>query len=544
YGVAADNAGNVYSTGIFTGTVDMDPGPGVFNLTSTGANDYDAYVSKLGASGNFIWAYKFGGTSYEYGLSIALDKAGFIYIAGWFGDTVDFDPGPSTYNLISAGGADVFVSKSDAAGNFVWAKRMGSAGDVYKHDMGYSLTIDAGANILITGNYTDTADFDPGPGVFNLISAGTHGIFACKLDSSGNFIWAKGMSGSGSLSMGYGISQDVSGNVYVTGSFLNTIDFDPGPGIFNMTSIPGTGGMDVFVVKLNSSGNFVWAKQWGEESLDEGWSVITDAAGNIYTTGRFSGNQSGPDSVDFDPGPGVYNIFTPGLTASPDIFISKLDSSGNFVWAKAIGGGDADYGFSITMDLAGDLYITGTFAMTVDFDPGPGTFNLTANAGSWDPYILKMSPSGNFTWAKQLRSSGSNSGQSIVLDSLGNIYLTGHFSMTCDFDPGTGIFNLTSGGGMDGFVLKLGISPNNIEENLMINGINIYPNPVADYLYFSKTNQQNIIVRVFDRIGKKVLDQITPENKIYLGNLSTGIYSVLFYDEKNNQSSTARIMKN
>ena len=435
--IAVDALGNVYTTGYFGGTADFDPGAGTYNLTPAGIF-LNIFVSKLDASGNFVWAKQMGGASTAEGLSIAVDASGNVYTTGKFIGTADFDPGPGTYNLTSAGSYDIFVSKLDSSGNFIWAKRMGGAST----DKGLSIAVDASGNVYTTGLFQGTVDFDPGAGTYNLTSAGGDDIFVSKLDSSGNFVWAKNMGGA-SNDDGYSIAADASGNVYTTGDFYGTADFDPGPGTYNLTA---AGGLDIFVSKLDSSGNFVWAKNMGGASTDDGYSIALDASDNVYTTGDFSG------TADFDPGPGTYNLTS--VARSYDIFVSKLDASGNFVWAKDMGGASNDWGNSIAVDGSRNVYTTGYFTSTADFDPGTGTYNLTS-AGQGDIFVSKLDSSGNFVWAKDMGGASYDVGNSIAVDASFNVYTTGGFDSTANFDPGPGTFNLISAGSSDIFVEKL-----------------------------------------------------------------------------------------
>jgi len=201
-----------------------------------------------------------------------------------------------------------------------------------------------------------------------------------KLNSAGNFVWVKATGGTNTdKDYGHGIAVDGAGNVYTTGYFAGTADFDPGPGTFNLTS---AGIDDIFVSKLDSAGNFIWAKAMGGTSVGEGYGIAVDGAGNVYGTGIFAG------TVDFDPGPGSFNLTS--VLGNYDIFVSKLNTAGDLVWAKAMGGTDADYGEGIAVDGAGNVYTTGGFYDTVDFDPGPGTFNLTS-AGYEDVFVSKLS---------------------------------------------------------------------------------------------------------------------------------------------------------
>lgn len=369
--MTVDAWGNVYLTGFFTGTVDFDPGAGIYNLTVSSSYG-DIFILKLDASGNFLWAKNMGGASADWGHSIAVDPAGNVYTTGLFYWTADFDPGAGTFNLTSNGSSDIFISKLDSSGNFVWAKNMGGP----SFDIAYSIVIDASGNVYTTGYFYETADFDPGAGTFYMTSDSSD-VFISKLDSTGNFIWAKNMGGS-SANIGRAITIDVSGNVYTTGYFYGTSDFDPGLGNYNLTS---SGYMDIFISKLDPSGNFVWARKMGGSSYDAGLSIAVDISGGLYTTGSFEG------TIDFDPGAGTFNLTSGG---NQDIFISKVDSSGNFMWAENMGGIYHDVGLSIKIDAVGNVYTKGLFNGSCDFDPGSGNSILTST-GSNSIFVSKMS---------------------------------------------------------------------------------------------------------------------------------------------------------
>jgi len=420
--IAVDASGNVYTTGSFAGTVDFDPGTGAANLTSTGSDDI--FISKVDSLGNYVWAKSMGGTDSDQSTSIKLDSLGNVYIAGSFESVVDFDPGVSTANLTSAGTSDIFITKLDSDGNYVWAKSMGGVG----FDQGLSLVLDSFNNVYTTGVFQNTADFDPGVGVANLI--GTYSdIFISKLDSNGDYVWSKSLSGS-NYEQGYSITLDGFNNVYTTGYFEGTVDFDPGVGVANLIGTYS----DIFISKLDSDGNYIWAKSFEGTGYDYGNSITVDSSGNVYTTGKFFG------TADFDPGVGVANLASVALD---DIFISKLDSDGNYVWAKSIGDPVSGSGESIARDSLNNLYITGYFRDTTDFDPGIGEANLIG-AGGNDIFILKLDSDGNYVWAKSIGGTSIDQGKAIVLDSSNNIYVTGIFRATVDFDPGVGINSLSS----------------------------------------------------------------------------------------------------
>jgi hypothetical protein len=516
--IAVDDFGNLYTIGWFRGIIDLDPGAGTSNLTSRGRED--VFISKLDATGNFIWARSIGGTGYDVGYSITVDAIGNVYTTGIFQDTVDFDPGAGINNLTSEGGEDIFILKLDTAGNFIWAKSVGGISS----ERSNCITVDDSGNVHTTGSFQYTVDFDPGAGINNLTSEGGDDIFILKLDTAGNFIWAKSM-GSTSLDLGNSIALDGSGNIYTTGSFFGNVDFNPGTGISNLTS---AGDWDIFISKLDAAGNFIWAKSMGGPSVDVSRSIAVDGSGNVYTTGWFE------NTADFDPGIGTSNLISIGVRME-DIFISKLDSAGNFIWARRMGGASEDFGISIAVDVSGNVYTIGEFEGTADFDPGAGTNNLTS-AGAKDNFISKLDAAGNLIWAKSIGGAFPDFSNSIAADGSGNIYTTGSYYGTVDFDPATGINNLTSAGSTDLFILKLGASSVNILENSFENTLIVYPNPTTGVTNIELgSNYANVTVNIRNLIGQDVFKESYRNSTILKINIpeKSGLYFIeVSYDEK------------
>lgn len=386
---------------------------------------------------NLEWAKQMLGDSFEDGRAIATDANGNVYATGHFLTVVDFDPGPGTTELTSNGSHDIFIQKLDPNGNLVWVRQIGGTAA----DRGYGITIDVNGNVYTVGEFQDTVDFDPGTGTTELTSSGFNDIFIQKMDSNGNFIWARHMGG-GTTDWGLSIATDSNENVYTTGYFAGTSDFDPGVDSTNLTTL---GLDDIFIQKLDANGNLIWVKQMGGTGMDQGRSITIDGNSNVYTTGRFS------ETVDFDPGPGIMNLSSKGAL---DSYIQKLDSNGNFLWVRQMGGIFTDEGNAITLDVNGNICTTGIFTDTVDFDPGVGTTNLIAN-GQFDIFIQKLDPNGNFLWAKQMGGISGDYGNSITTDANGSVYTTGTFEELVDFDPGLDTTILDGGGGRDVYIQKL-----------------------------------------------------------------------------------------
>ncbi|MEZ4721876.1 MAG: SBBP repeat-containing protein [Flavobacteriales bacterium] len=369
-GLDVGTGNNVYSIGFFQGTVDLDPNAGTVNKVSNGGNDI--YVSKLSSSGNYTWGIGIGGTGADFGRAIAVDEDNNVYVTGSFQNTVDFDPGAGTVNLVSAGNADIFIAKFSSSGSFVWAKRIGSTGN------DFGLSIDArNGQVLVAGTYQNTVDFDPGAGTANLTSAGGSDAFVLKLDTSGTFTWVKAVGGT-SDDFGNSVVINDLGDVFLGGDFQGTADLNPSATTLNIASL---GDRDVFILKLNSSGTFQWVKTAGGSGEDRAINIAVDTSEYVYIGGHFS------NTVDFDPSAGMLSLNSLGAT---DSYIWKLTSAGDLVYAKQMGSAGSEGGYDIAIDESGFVYSTGIYQNTVDFDPGFGVVNKTANL--IDGYVHKMGP--------------------------------------------------------------------------------------------------------------------------------------------------------
>jgi Beta-propeller repeat/Secretion system C-terminal sorting domain len=386
----------------------------------------------IAKSQSFEWAKKIGSSSNDSGNAITTDEEGNVYVTGSFEGTVDFNPSAATFNLTSFGVQDIFVTKFNNSGTFIWAKQFGGSG----YDSGNSITVDAIGNVYTAGSFSDNSDFDPSENFFNIAYIGT---FLSKLDPEGNFIWAKSID---FFSPGESITISLNGSnsIYLMGKYGYEGDLDPGEDVYNLNY----GG--VYLEKLDTDGNFLWAKQILNDYYTQNYDFTIDQNGFIYVTGEFTGNQ------DFDPGDSVFTLYTID-ESSYDIFVLKLDSEGNFIWAKNFGGNALNYVKSIATDANGDVYITGYFFITADFDPGPLEFNLTSYGDN--TFVLKLNQNGDFIWAKQIEGYLSNISKSIKVDIVGNTYTIGYFVGEVDFDPNEGVYSLTANGENDIFVLKL-----------------------------------------------------------------------------------------
>lgn len=438
--IASDSSGNVYIAGEFRNTVDFDPGAGTDNRTSNGDDDF--FLSKYNSDGTYVWTKATGGTSADTPSAVAVDSGGSVYVTGTFGQTVDFDPGAGTDNRTSNGSQDVFLTKYNSDGSYAWTKAVGGTSGDYVSD----IAIDSGGNLHIIGWFaSDTVDFDPGAGTDNQTSAGFSDIFISKYLPDGTYVWTKRIGG---IERDYsrGITIDASNSLIITGTFNGTVDFDLGAGTDNHTAyVAGS----IYIAKYNSDGSYAWTKTFGGSGLAlyDVNDVTSNSSGNIFIVGWFEA------TVDFDPGAGTDNRTSNGDTT--DFFLSKYNSDGTYAWTKTLGGtGWDDWASSVSVDNDGYIYISGSFSDTVDFDPNVGTDNHTS-VGSSDIFLSKYNPDDTYAWTKTFGSSARDSSWSVhTISETGDVYFSGYYQNTVDFDPGSGVDNHTSNGQRDVFLSK------------------------------------------------------------------------------------------
>ncbi len=355
----------------------------------------DPWLRKYDPYGVMLWEVTWGGPFADYARKVAMDPSGFVYVIGFYGGTVDFNPGADVYELVSAGKRDVYLSKFDSDGNFVWAESWGGT----IHDNGYGVCTDA-THVYITG-YID------------------RDIFVKKLDTSGVVVWENTLGGV-YFDSGVDIVAADHG-VYVTGMFRGEVDFDPDPTGEDLHTSVAT--QDAFLVSFDPvTGAFNWAADWGSDNpigviCTYGIAVDVDDLMQVYVTGYFD------DVCDFDPDPATENWIT--TNGARDAYLTQFDSNGNWYQVATWGGIESDNSFDLVASGNGNVYVTGWFGDTCDFDPMGGG-NFTTSQGESDVYITwfdMMIPQWTRTWGGQ----EIDRGYGIDLDGDGNIYAAGYF---------------------------------------------------------------------------------------------------------------------
>ena len=507
-GIATDSNGNVWATGFFEGTIDID-GDGNNDLTSNG--NADSYLAKFDSNGNFEFARNIGGSSIDLGQGIATDSNGNVWATGYFEGSINID-GQGQDDLTSNGSQDSYLAKFDSNGNFEFARNIGGS----SVDRGHGIAMDSNGNVWATGYFSGTIDID-GDGNNDLTSNGGEDSYIAKFDSNGNFEVAKNIGGS-NTDQGLGIATDSQGYVWTTGFFEGSIDFD-GDGTDDLTS---NGGQDSYVAKFDSNGDFEFAKKIGGSVTDVGLGIATDSDGNAWATGYFSG------TIDID-GDGTDDLTSNG---GQDSYVAKFDIDGNLEFAKNIGGSNTDQGLGIATDSDGNVWATGSFEGTIDID-GNGTDDLTSNGGE-DSYVAKFSSDGNLLFAQNIGDSSSDQGRGIATDSNGNVWATGFFEGTINIDE-EGTDNLTSNGGEDSYVVKfIDEALEGTPGNDIFRGTNITDN-------YSALDGND---RVYGNGGNDSLDGGDGNDIIYGGNDNDTLDGGLRHDRLNGDNGNDLLLGN
>ncbi len=466
--VTSDGNGNLYVLCDFISFIDMDPsyyGQANFR-TSTGTKD--VILAKYNVTGQLVWSKQIGGKEEQTGMALDLDSSGNIYVLGNFKDTTDFDPSPAVAIQTTLGQSDIFVAKYDSSGNYIWAYRLGSS----MNDQAYGIKVENNGTFYILGQTQGTIDMDPSLSTVNISGVGANLGFMSKYTSAGGLIFAKNVAA-------YPVSFDVdgTGNIYITGSFYGTTDMDPGPNVINKTSL---GAADIFYLRYDAAGNYVSSFSIGSSVSEVGTSICLDRQGNICIAGKFN------STVDFNPGIGVSN-----LTATSAGFVAKYTNSGIFLWADAIDGTSTAEVSSVKTDTSDNIYLTGIFVGTADFDPGAGVYNIDACPSSYDVFIQKLTPTGGFSWAKAFYSNLISYAGPLAIDNMNNLLCTGTFyEDTANFDHPYGNYMVVSNYSYSFFVNK--IHPNGTIINVL-SADDSHGGPTsADYLKIDL--QENLVV--------------------------------------------------
>jgi len=398
------------------------------------------------------WVKTIGGSTNDMPGSIIFDGNRNCYIAGSFSGTVDFDPGIGVDSKTSKGGTDIFLSKLNNSGNYLWTKTFGSTGDdlqanFWMHNM---LSVDNSNNVFIATYFSGSVDFDPGTGTDIQNSNGYEDICLIKINADGSYGWTKVLGGS-NTEIAQSCIVDNSGNIYVGGSVSsNSIDFDPGVGQDLGSCVP----QSPFIWKINNNGSYGWGKIFKMNISGYGQlnALRFDNSQNLFALGGFE------YTVDFNPETGTDYKSSGGYT---DIFLTKINSDYSYGGTKTIGSGTGannQLGLDLLIKSDGSQYYTGSIQKysgsgSVDMDPTNG-MDIKSPVNGADFFLTKLSNENTYAWTKLWTGTGNSQGQTIAINGTGDYYVAGMFTGTMDFDPGTGNDSKTALSASDVFLIK------------------------------------------------------------------------------------------
>ena len=392
----------------------------------------------------------------------AVDSAGNTYVTGILSRPMDFDPAADHADgsdlLTPRGESDAYVVKYNADNSFAWARRMGSdyvqanPNIVDVMEKGNGIRVDAAGNVYVTGSFYGQADF----GSVRMTSAGHADAFLVKLDPNGNTTWARSW-GTADRETGMDIAVDAAGNVLSVGR----------------GAIPASGGGWVdnasHVRKYSPSGQLVWAQRFASPTNGAD-GVTTDAAGNVYVCGQFSG------TVDFNPDRKLVNSVSGNYGSG---YVLKLTSAGAYGWVSAFATDrtldpNAYVSLSdIAVDTAGNVVVGGYYQGQVDLDPSTKVIYRPPNTRSINGFVAKLTSSGSLAWARQ---TGGDFVKAVAVEASGAVYAAGSFGAAQGFTPGTGLPAVASNGSSDAYVTRFTASGTQ-EWAWTFGGVN------ADYCY-------------------------------------------------------------
>ncbi len=439
---------------------------------------------------------------------IASDFQNNIIITGTFSNTLNFDINNSEGSeLVSNGKDDIFLVKFDPNNDYIWSFSIGGNG----YEEVKSIKTDNEGNIYITGTFQESIDFDPSANEVSITAESGWDVFIMKLNSFGDLLWVKNL-GPYKYLKANSMSLDEDNNIYLTGYFSGTIDFNPGNESYNLTASKSD---DVYILKLNSYGEFVWAKSFNGTSIERGISLVVDSEQNVCLTGYF-------EATMFLDSNGDVKLQSKGFT---DVFVIKLDKNSNVIWAKSFEGLWSSQSTGIAVDYDDNIYTTGSFKESVDFDPSNNIDTLVSIKENEDVFISKLDKNGNHLWAKMIGGTREVSSNNIATNTRGDVIITGYYESNCDFDPNEGVVTAPISNRDAMFISALN------KEGYFVSASVVYGDITAKSLIVHEDNKITISTTVTDNIefavkGEKIISENKGDADIFLFGLNDIISNV------------------
>jgi hypothetical protein len=538
--IRVDSQGNTYVSGFFNGTVQFDPNSDDYTFTAPNppfGREY--FLEKFDAGGNFLWVKVFNDSGAFSDAVFEIDSQDNIYFSSTFSGTVDINPGDGQDLRTTYANSNAFIIKLNSNGDYIYGKTFEFYNDAYVTST--AITIDSAGDIVLAGEFYGIVDFD-----FSLaekIIVGTQYFannYIMKMSSDGEFIWVKNFTEAFFRT----IKTDSQNNIIAGGGQRGAVDMNPGVGIFMLDS-HNYNTVNLFVLKLDTDGNFAWVKSAQDRSdpteintyYDEAiTSVAIDNEDNIYFTGSFM------NFIDFSSGGVNHVLETQNDIYDSNAFLGKYNAEGDLLWIKLMEGNNTTHsasnssGSSLTNVLTiandGSLYhgftFTGTYNYTIN-----GVANTVTNNMYGIAFMVVDKNNGNLESIYYTTSTESNNLHLWDMSTHDNyLYATGFFTDTFTLNEAITLTSLEYQ--PDVFAIKF--SPVTLGNESVVKSENmVYPNPAKDVLTINTSAFPLQHVSIFDVAGKTI-KEIKVNNvdltTVDVSDLSKGIYLVKLTSNK------------
>jgi WD40 repeat protein len=499
--LASGQDGNFFISGEFLDTAQF----GDKFLVSAGGTDI--FLVKNTAEGVPLWTSRIGAADYDYVQKIITDEEGNVMMTGYFyGDT---QIGQDQYT--SYGSQDLFIAKFNAGGAFLWSYRVG--GPMADYITGLSLDTDQ--NIVIAGYFYNEISF----GDTTILASSSSDIYVAKFDPEGNLLWVTSAGGSSSDQV-RSASFDPDGNILITGSFYYDITLGD-------TTLSTFDPVGVFIARYFSDGQLDQVFQLNGTYLSTENYVVAGQDGDFYVSGNFS-EQIFLGCNTFDAG-----------EFNQDIFVAKYNASCDFQWARHAFSSSSDQIIGIVTDPDNNLYLTGHYLDTIQFDQLIMPYNLCC--GSREIFIVKYNSTGDVQWGDSISGTRANV-QSIAMSDQGELLLSGLFTEEVRMDP----LKLSSFNGFQNYVtcLHTGILAK-VDQIDAIRRIKVFPNPATDQIRIIDQFKSSVLYyKIFTGSGSQVISgTIGADENIDVGFLSAGQYLLQLFDPEEDTFHTCLFIK-
>jgi|GEM_PF-5755792 len=507
YAASADQNGRLNLGGWFEGATSFNPSHIGDSATCSQPNPYLVQYDSIG---NLNWYKHWESNEMSYLISVDTDPNGNIYGLGQFANSIDLDPG-ATVNSTPTDDGGIFIVKLNASGNLLWAKTIHAPNIDGGSILPRQISVSSAGEVYLSGEFTGSFDWDPSAGTqTHATSPGNNAFFILHLSTAGDYDWFSQMDYTTELTnLIAGLCVAGNGQVYATGRFTNTIDFDPSASVSNVTESNGA----AFLLSLLSDGSLNWV-----HTIPEGYGYDCESIGDsVIFAGNFNTSASG--SFDFDFGTGTQDITSDGV----DTYFLSLDLDGNFNWMNYITGSGDQSCRSIDISANGTVYAAGRFEQSISY---PNLNYSQTSATTSESFICKLSNTGIFLEQFSLLGSGITTVFNITHSNAGPTYIGGHYSGEADLNINSNVNNYTSvQGAYNPFAIKLGeLNYAGLSDQVQ-NDWFVYPNPSHTELHLSEVDFSQP-VHLFDINGKLVLICPKPTSVINVAHLEAGTYFI------------------